>query len=679
LGLGLARIREGELAAGREQIEIAASLDPLNSLVRSYLGKAYYEETRDGLAGSQFDIAKALDPKDPTPWFYDAIRKQGDNRPVEALQDLEKSIELNDNRAVYRSRLLLDEDRAARGASLARIYDDLGFDRLAVLEASESLAQDPANYSAHRFLSDTYARFERHEIARVSELLQAQLLQPVNVNPVQPHVLFTDLGIAGGSLRPTFNEFTRLLEREGSRVTFGGVAGNNGTLADELIVSGVNGRFSYSLGQFHYQSDGFRVNNDFEHDIYNVFAQYTLTPELSVQGEFRRRSTDQGDLKLRGELSEPDSLTRYALDQQVTRLGLHWSPQAQFDTLVSVVDFDARKSDIFPPPFPSDRSITNGHQVELQQILRGKGFNITMGGGRYQSEVDETFRGEPSSFQRDRTNLYAYSNVQAPRGLIWTIGISRDLYTTDKFIKLHRNNIKLGLRWQIHDDIWVRLAAFETLKPALFAQQTIEPTQIAGFNQLYDDFNGTVAKTYAIGGDAFANSKARVGFELHERKLRIPVEAKFGVDFEAESERLFRLYYSWAFRKNWSVAVEYLDERIKANGRTLTPLTLDTRSVPVRVRYFATSGFFGGMTATNVLQKVKSSIDPPVSWSESFTLIGGVFGYRLPDRNGEISIEARNITSKKFRFFDNNARSPEVSNPRFVPVATYLIRASLVF
>ena len=59
-------------------------------------------------------VAKAYDPRDPTPWFYDAIRKQTDNRPVEALQDLEKSIELNDNRAVYRSRLLLDQDLAAR-------------------------------------------------------------------------------------------------------------------------------------------------------------------------------------------------------------------------------------------------------------------------------------------------------------------------------------------------------------------------------------------------------------------------------------------------------------------------------------------------------------------------------------------------------------------------------------
>ena len=39
LGLGLAKIRDGDLKAGGREIEIAASLDPNNSIIRSYLGK----------------------------------------------------------------------------------------------------------------------------------------------------------------------------------------------------------------------------------------------------------------------------------------------------------------------------------------------------------------------------------------------------------------------------------------------------------------------------------------------------------------------------------------------------------------------------------------------------------------------------------------------------------------
>ena len=137
LGLGLAHDPQRRSRGGRRELEIAAALDPNNSLLRSYLGKAYFEERRDPLDAEQFAIAKELDPNDPTPWFYDAIRLQTENRPVEALRDLERSIELNDNRAVYRSRLLLDEDRATRGTSLARIYDDLGFEQLGVNEATQ--------------------------------------------------------------------------------------------------------------------------------------------------------------------------------------------------------------------------------------------------------------------------------------------------------------------------------------------------------------------------------------------------------------------------------------------------------------------------------------------------------------------------------------------------------------
>src|SRR3569623_2668142 len=89
LGLGLIEVREGHLAQGRQRMEIAASLDPDNAMVRSYLGTAYYEEARDARAAAQFDPAKALDRNAPPPWFYDAVLKPRDNRPVEALQDVQ--------------------------------------------------------------------------------------------------------------------------------------------------------------------------------------------------------------------------------------------------------------------------------------------------------------------------------------------------------------------------------------------------------------------------------------------------------------------------------------------------------------------------------------------------------------------------------------------------------------
>ncbi len=271
LGLGLALIRSGKLAEGRAEIEIAAALDPGKSLIRSYLGKAYFDEKRDAQSRRQYDIAKELDPSDPTPWFYDAIRKQTINRPVEALHDLRKSIELNDNRAVYRSRLLLDADLAARSASLASIYSDLGFQQRAVVEGLKSVNTDPTNYSAHRFLADSYSALPRHEIARVSELLQSQLLQPLNVTPVQPQLAESNLFIqeGAGPAQASFNEFNPLFLRNRIAFQASGVAGSNDILGDEIALSGVQDKFSYSLGQFYYRTDGIRENNDQQQRIYN--------------------------------------------------------------------------------------------------------------------------------------------------------------------------------------------------------------------------------------------------------------------------------------------------------------------------------------------------------------------------------------------------------------------------
>ena len=85
LGLGLAKIRDGDLTSGRKDLEVAVALDSGNALMRSYLGKSYFEEKRAPLDAEQFAIAKQLDPLDPTPYFYDALRKQSEGDPVGAL------------------------------------------------------------------------------------------------------------------------------------------------------------------------------------------------------------------------------------------------------------------------------------------------------------------------------------------------------------------------------------------------------------------------------------------------------------------------------------------------------------------------------------------------------------------------------------------------------------------
>ena len=300
LGFGLAKIHKGNLKEGRQDLEIAALLDPNNSLIRSYLGKAYYEENRNPLAADEFTLAKERDPKDPTPYFYDAIKKQTENQPVKALEEMQKAIALNGNRAVYRSKQLLDDDLAARSAAVARNYNDLGFGQRALLEGWQAVSNNRTDYSGHRLLADSYSALPGHELARTSELLQSQLLQPNNITPIQPHLGERNLAILSGS-GPTgssFNEFNPLFSKNGFSLQTSGVIGSLDTYGDEVVHSGIWDNFSYSLGQFHHETNGFRPNNRIDQNIYNAFFQGKPTDGINVQAEYRHQGCNAWRLVL---------------------------------------------------------------------------------------------------------------------------------------------------------------------------------------------------------------------------------------------------------------------------------------------------------------------------------------------------------------------------------------------
>lgn len=712
LGLGIALIREGELEQGRIELEIAASLDPANSLIRSYLGKAYFEEKRYPLASTQFDLAKERDPKDPTPWFYDAIQKQTQNRPVEALRDIQKSIELNDNRAVYRSKFLLDRDEAARGSSLARIFENLGFERRAVMETAKSLSFDPANHSAHRFLSDTYANIPRHEAARVSELLQAQLLQPINVNPVQPHMAVADLNIITntGPSSPGFNEFAPLMERSKPQLVTSGILGSNGTLGDEIVFSRFNERTSISLGQFHYETKGFRTNNDQNHDIFNVFAQHALTSKLNIQAEVRTRSSDQGNLlqnfdRPSDNPRDAQNRIRRKIDEDSVRLGAKYDI-APNQNIIASGQFNNRRSEDVDPFISSTADKhsafkAEAFQTEIQYQFRSHRFNALAGSGIYRASFDQNTRGinsitgEPCCFgtldghsenNRDnKTNGYIYTNLNFTPNLNATAGFSYDFYKLRE-IPIDRFNPKFGLQWNLTSYFRLRMAWIETIKAPLATNQTIEPTQVAGFNQLFDDINGTKSRRMGIGLDAHYKNKVLSGFEISNRDLSIPIFSDSTIsklsgqdhDFIDQKENLYYGYLYGILHKNWTVKSEVRFEKLSRAPKSDELSQLDTLSMPIGIDYFSPQGIFANLTGTFVHQKVirRGEINDGV---EKFFLVDASVGYRLPKRMGILSLEARNIFDETFLFQNINIQTSQSVASRFVPMRTIFARVTLNF
>ncbi len=711
LGLGLAKIRDGELDAGSREIEVAASLDPSNALVRSYLGKAYYEEKRSPLDEREFQVAKQLDPKDPTPWLYDAIAKQTTNRPVEALQDIEKSIELNDNRAVYRSQLLLDSDTAARGASQGRIYSDLGFQELALTEGWKSVNIDPTNFSAHRLLADSYSTLPRHEIARVSELLQSQLLQPVSLTPIQPRLAQSNLFLisAGGPGALSFNEYNRLFTSNGINVQASGLIGSLGTSGEELVVSGLKDSFAFSVGGFHYDTDGWRTNASQKDTIANAFLQKDFSPNTGVQFEYRYRDISTGDLQMSFFNDSAFNQLTTSGTTETYRLGLRhgFSPnsivlgsllyQKDQNRSLDTTDPTGVVVDITEP----DSKATG---AELQHLYRSPRFNTISGVGSYTLDRKQLSNVEvPGLFtQADdidasvkHTNVYLYTYLNVLRNLTLTLGASGDFFksdgnttttftdqtggflggdsvtTTPASQSKDQFNPKLGVTWNPVADTTLRAAWFRVLKRALIANQTLEPTQVAGFNQFYDDIEATDATIYGVAADQKFSRTLFGGLSGTRRKLEVPIPntstGTFQIVEKDWSEHLARAYLFWTPHRTVALSAEYQYERFERTDDDLNfgVQEATTQKVPLGLRFFHPSGFTFGVKATHVSQEglfqpKGGNCSPCQAGDSSFWLTDVVLSYRFPKRYGFFSVGATNLSDRSFQYQETDFNNPTI-------------------
>jgi tetratricopeptide (TPR) repeat protein len=711
LGLGLAIIRSGDLDTGGRQIEIAAGLDPNDSLIRSYLGKTYFEERRDPLDAEQYAIAKELDPNDPTPWFYNAIRLQLENRPVEALRELEKSIELNDNRLVYRSRLLLDQDLATRGTSLARIYDDLGFEQLGVNEAARALTLDPANSAAHRFLSDVYVGRPRLEVARVSELLQAQMLQPVGRNPIQPSLAFTDLDLVArsGPAQVAFNEFTPLFTRNGVQVNATGVAGTDSTFGDEVAVTGLHGRTSLSVGQFHYQTEGFRENNDLEHNIYTVFGQSDLTENVSLQAEYRRRDTDRGDRRREFDPEVVDPTLRDDIEEDVFRIGGRVTPAPGQIGLVSGIYTDREDHQQFDRrgEFIEVDRRSKVKQIEGQYLGTFGPLRLVAGAGR--AVVDgrrvDTNNARPPASRRQRqdddvdaNNVYLTATWAVSPTLDVTgrvgyadvdidLGVNREHGGFDS-VGMESFTPGIGMIWQPVDLLRLRAAAGRTLKGPFVANQSLQPTQLAGFNERFDDLDGTRADWLGFAADVRASETVRLGAEVMLRQLSQELfDDEEGVRFHKQDHQRddrAMAYLYWTPTDRIATSLEVIGEYYSARERD-DPLFLkvQTLTIPLQLGYAHPAGWFATARAAFVTQDVDrpdNTAGKKIDLDSHGVLVDLAAGYRLPKRRGIVALELANLFDRRLAFQDQSFfTSRQELSPRFLPSRSFLATLTLNF
>ena len=530
LGRGLCRIRRGDGRGGREDLLVAAALEPQRAALRSYLGKAYANAGDRERARHELELAKELDPADPTAWLYSALVNEQENRLNESIRDLEKSQELNDNRRVYRSQLLLDQDRAVRGANLARIYDEAGLNDVAVREAGNAVAADYMNFSAHRFLSDSYQLNrgntpfgQRYETPAYSEHLISMLLGPAD----------------GRLLSQTISqqEYGRLFERDSLGLSSTTEYLSRGAWRESGAQFGTFGSTSYSLDADFLTDPGQAPNAQLETRFLSAKVKQMLSPKDGVLLQLYDTRWDGGDTSQHYDPADTIQNFHYTEKQAPNiLLGYHrdWSPDSHTLLLASRFDDDAQ---FYQPVGPAVLVVTDpdlpaagvtdltrsfhrrytANTIELQQLQKIGGHSLILG-TRLQYNQEEIsnqdaaldknlgpdglfavfFESTPYRFPteqvrvtNDRFTLYGYDYWRLTDHLLLFGGLDAD------FLTLARNTIapplseardhvnkvspKAGLLWEPSRVVAVKFAYAQSLNGQDLDQSVrLEPANFAG-------------------------------------------------------------------------------------------------------------------------------------------------------------------------------------------------------
>jgi len=531
-------------------------------------------------------------------------------------------------------------------------------------------------------------------------------MQPLTVSPLQPQLGESGLQMlpAGGPTGLGSNEFNPLFVRDGTMFSVAGQAGNRDTLGGDVSASAISGRLAGSVSQFHFETQGFRPNNDVTHDLTNAFVQFAATPQINVQAELRHRRTDQGDLNLHFDPERFDPIKRRAIDQDTVRVGGRISLRPGSDILLSALHIDRQERLIeSSPDIPGESFRVKGHnrgyQLEGQYLLRKEPLNLVVGGGYSDVDVDTRtvvdFGLAPNLFApleihdpfiQRHSNAYLYSNIRLAPDAVASLGFSYDVFEQCHDRTL-RGNPKLGLQWAFSDNLKLRMAYFETLKRPLVTDQTIEPTQVVGFTQFFDDIDGTRSTNYGIGLDMDWHKGLYAGIEWQHRDLDRPTPDETGHHrFYAAYEDMLYTYLYATPTPNVALSLEPQYERFRRpdDDPLLTTQLwseVETWIVPLGLRWSHPKGMSAHLTGSLVSQRVTAAPAASLSSdSDRFFVIDLGLSYRLPQRRGLIGLTLKNLTDEWFSYQDPNIQSArETLTPRFTPGRSVLLNLTLAF
>ena len=537
MGLGILRMRAGNEKEALREMSVAVLLDPRRAMYRTYWAKMLYQMQRYQKALDVLDISKNIDPNDPTPHLYRALILRDLNRPVEAIEALHHSMALNDNRAVFRSRFLLDSDSAVKNVDLSLLYNQLGLSKWASSKAAKAIALDYSNPSAHLFSAGALSAQADRSWGRNSEYLIARLLMPANLNAFN-----------------TFNEYTSFLEKPSVDTTLSLQVGSHDQLNQSLLVTGANPKINiaYQIQALTQSNDGWRETNGSELDDLTGYLKWDINLKESLMVV---ASTQEQKLKdkfsPRYEYDDPSEPEDH-FDAEVDRfeLGYHRKLEPGSDLLIHYADLDNQSTtdnwnnltswlcgelakdanvanDCINGDFyyPTKHSLLDSsyQQLQLSYTTQSDDHHWVLGASSYRGDfkLNENYtdqyilRGASGSNSNIRT-LFTTANTRNDRTQqtlsvqdFWDPSVETQLQWGIHYDRVENANALKGTHWsfnqlsprigvshQIDPKQTLKAAAFEVLLP--FLSDRLAPADLVGIPLYRNGVEGSIIREWDL-------------------------------------------------------------------------------------------------------------------------------------------------------------------------------------
>ncbi len=575
LGLGISSMRKGRTEEATQSILIASTLEPQIAIYQSYLGKAFYDLRRFEMAFDALGNAETLDDKDPTPHLYAGVFDNDLRRPALAVRELSKSIELNDNRAVYRSRSLLDEDRATRNVNLATAYNLMYLSEWGNFEALKSQMADPTNSSAHIFLAQTFLNLAGRTQAAGSEQLLARLLLPVNANSFN-----------------SFNDYTTLYEEPQAKWTATSQFSSFNTYAPSLVASGGTNRFAYGFIGSYFTTDGFRPVND-DQTSYTGIAQFkfALTPHSDLLLLYTHGQAMNGDNTQAIVSPDNNPYLRLASRSDRAEIGYHFQIRPGSDVvgyfsgekLSNLSDDDHFFPNLFGLGFQGglrsarrdpDLNLQASHLYKVGRLSLRYGLNIFEGRTydrrtipcclpAFDTDYGETIEAQDVRFK----DAYVHADYLVHPRLVLTGAGYYDWSNRSNFDVAPETPSKAMSKWSPQagffytpfDSTSLRFAYIRSLQTD--TRERLSPTNVAGFVINQNDPRLSQNESYNFGWDQRIGGSAFFRGTAFYRDRTTPVLVQGNTGFVA-STTLNHFHgadavWNQLFGENWSLVPEY--------------------------------------------------------------------------------------------------------------------------